>query len=250
MKPWPGARGWLAATALLVTGLLLGTAARADTTTTWAATASNPPGGDGPVNAQAQITESSGKITVVLTNLEVNPTGAGQEISGILISFGSPLSSQTPSMASESGTLININSGGSYSVANGATITHWGASFSSSTDALCLASADGGPVSCGPSTSPYDLIIGPPGPKNLYSNANSSITGRNPQIQDAATFVLMMSGIQSTTQITGVQFQFGTPDFVISGHKVPGPVVGAGVPGLFAACGGLIAWLRRRRKTG
>jgi len=44
----------------------------------------------------AQITESSGKITVVLTNLEVNPTGAGQEISGILISFGSPLSSQTP----------------------------------------------------------------------------------------------------------------------------------------------------------
>ena len=152
-------------------------------------------------------------------------------------------------MASESGTLININSGGSYSVAKGS-ITHWGASFSSSADALCLASASSGTVSCAPGGSPYDLIIGPPGPKNLYSNANSSITGRNPQIQDAATFVLMMSGIQSTTQITGVQFEFGTPDFVLNGHKVPGPVVGAGVPGLFAACGGLIAWLRRRRKTG
>ena len=40
----------------------------------------------------------------------------------------------------------------------------------------------------------------------------------------------------------------GESFFLVSTLPVPGPIAGAGLPGLILACGGLLALARRRRK--
>src|SRR5262245_8059218 len=139
-------------------------------------------GGDGPESASATISTGAGFIVVVLSSLIANPTAAGQLVSGIQLALGGGVPAST-SLFSASGPTINIAPGGA--VTMGGAITHWGTTVSGGT--VFLATAGTG----APGGSPINLIIGPPGPGGLYSNANPSITGRNPQIQNMGTFVLM-----------------------------------------------------------
>jgi len=173
-------------------------------------------GANGPVSASATITTLSGSVVVSLSDLLANPTSAGQEVSAIDITFSNAPTSAL--LSGFSGSLINIGSGGTVTSA-GSTITHWGVAKSSST--IILATAGTGSVG----GKPIELIIGP-GP---YTNANPSITGRNPQIQGTGTFTLTALGITSSTTVTGVTFGFGTtPDFFLGGTSGGGGGGGGG----------------------
>jgi protocatechuate 3,4-dioxygenase beta subunit len=171
------------------------------TTTTYTASGSSC---DGAESGSATVVTGTNQIIVTLWSNQANPTSAGQEVSGISFSLGSTPVSAT--LSSSSGSLIDIASGGSVTAYSGG-ITHWGVAECGST--LTLATAGTGAVGgC-----PIDLIIGS-GP---YTNANPSITGRDPQIQGPATFVLTVPGVTASTKISNVAIEFGTgPDSVLA----------------------------------
>ena len=203
-------------TALVVSaaGLFFVASVARASTITYGATGS---GGDGPEDASATITTGTNSLIVSLSSLELNPTGAGQEVSGIMITLSS--SPTSDSLSSASGTLIDIAPGGAVTTLSTGTINpsidHWGTSLSGSV--ICLETAG----NCAQGGSPIDLIIGP-GP---YSSANSSITGRNPQIQGTGTFDFTVNGVSIGTTVTGVTFEFGTgPDNSLEGKVIPGLV--------------------------
>jgi hypothetical protein len=188
--------------------------ARADTITFGASGS----GGDGPESASATITTGLNLLTISLSSLIANPTAAGQEVSGIFVTLSNTPTSD--SLSSASGTLIDIAGGGTVTP-NGGTIDHWGTSRTGAT--ICLETAG----NCAVGGKPIDLIIGS-GP---YTDANPSITGRNPQIQNTGTFNLLVNGITANTTVTAVTFAFGTgPDSFLEGDPTPPPPPPPSVP--------------------
>ena len=222
--------------------LALGSAAQA--ATIWTFTGSS--AADGPVDAQAVITEALGSLTIDLTSFLANPTSIGQEVSGIRLTLDeSPL---TTVLFSASGTEINIAPGGGTS-GDDNVIGHWGTTLNGGFVYLATAGlgAAGG--------QPFDLIIGP-GP---YTNANPSITGKNPQIDQTGHFVLNLTGLTHVPVVTGVELAFGTSgtdyhqatctsgcDGGGGGQGVPEPATWAM---MIAGFGGVGAVLRRRRSA-
>jgi len=206
--------------------------------------ATNPVSGQ-PVDASATFTTGPGIMSVVLQNLQANPTDVSQLISDLdfTLSTGATTGSGLASLT----TPITVAGNGTTTLGTpGSTGWVLNNNVSGGLQLSVLGTTAG----------PSMLIIGPPGPGGVYTNANGSIAGNgphNPFLNETATFTITDANISDATNVTAATFSFGTTagaaNVVGVPLGVPGPIVGAGLPGLVAACIGLVTLARRRRKV-
>jgi hypothetical protein len=196
----------------------------------------------GAVNASALFNTTAGALTVTLTNLQPNITDVAQALSDLNFTFSNGLTTGT--LTSSSGQQVTIAANGTTTLGP-TTSTGWGLNNNVSGGLQLNALGFVGPAG---------LIVGPPGPGGVYTNANGSIAGNgphNPFINQTATFTISNAAITAATLITSAVFSFGTTAGInVTGVPSTNPVPLPGALPLFATgLGGLLLmrWKRKRK---
>jgi hypothetical protein len=160
--------------------------------------------GGQPVDATVTFTTTDTSVSIALTNLEANPTSVVQNLSDLEFTFSQDV---FPSAVggSDSAQEVTVHSDGTITLGNTVS-TGWGLSAPNH-HAVLLNVLD-------TPTGPAHTIIGPPGPGNVYSNANGAIAGNgphNPFLNQTADFTItfplpLLKGVT----VTSATFSFGT----------------------------------------
>jgi hypothetical protein len=165
---------------------------------------------DGSVSAQANFTVGSDFITVGLQNMFVNPTSAGQLLSGV--SFTLSDGTTTGTLGSTSANIRRVSKGGAFTDL-GPNSTGWAlAQNFNGGFQLCVLCTDLG------AAGPSHLLIGEPA--GTYTSANGSIAGNkphNPFTAGTSTFLINAPTLAPGTSVVGVVFYFGTAGVPVTG---------------------------------
>ena len=179
-------------------------------------------------------------MTVLLENLQANPTSVSQSLSDLVFALSDP-NADAGVLDTSSGIERTIHGDGSFTT-GGVVDTGWG--LESASLRLHVLNTSIGPA---------HTLIGPAGPGGIYSNANGSIAGNgphNPFLGDAAVFFLHVPFVTADTTVEAVLFSFGTTEgLVVPGFPVPEPSTGT-ILLLSGTIGAIVMTTLRRGMTG
>lgn len=189
------------------------------------------------VDATGTLTAGNGSVTVVLNNLEADPTSAAQLISGVSFDVFGATGSGSLTTVNHANTMIDIsnNGTGSYTSLGSGSLSRWKATEAGTS--IDLTTLSGG--------NPDSLIIGPPDGLGSYDSANDSIRGNthnsgdNPDALETATFTITIPGVTSGSTISDVVIYFGTDGSTLDATNTPSVPDGGSTIGLlgFAVLG-------------